>query len=68
MELRLKAGAPLERIKWTGPYERPANACSLCGALFGCDDVPMRLMGQTRYAAFCDSCFSTWFEVWTPDA
>lgn len=58
--LQALPGFDWTKVRWSGPHDPLDESCSYCGAAFGEDEVPLRLMGE-RFAAFCENCQEKWW-------
>jgi hypothetical protein len=55
-----------KRVKWGGPHDVVAEACSYCGTDFREDEVPLRFWAKNGAAcAFCEACAAKWWGMET---
>ena len=56
-----KPGFDWSRVKWGGPTDPLSFVCSYCDAAIDDEACPLRMMGETQFAVFCDPCAERWF-------
>ncbi len=57
-------GFDWSKVKWGGPKDPQAEACSYCGAEFRENEFPFRLWTENGAAcAFCEACQKEWWGI-----